>query len=45
MTGFIGLQTSGSLLTLSEHSQNLNQAHSDILVGSVLFWNLFIYAW
>ena len=43
VTGFIGLLTFSSLLTLSKHSQNLKQAHSDVLVGFVLFWGLFIY--
>ena len=37
MTGFVEVQTFGSLLTLSQHSQNLNLVHSDDLVGSVLF--------
>ena len=42
MTGFVGVQTFGFLLTLSRHSQNLAQAHSDVLVGFVLFWVLFL---
>ena len=45
MTGFVGLQTFGFQLTLCRYSQNLNLAHSDVLVGSVLFWGLFIRVW
>ena len=45
MTGFVGLQTFFSLLTLCRHFQNLNLVHSDILLGSVLFWGLFMCVW
>ena len=42
VTGFVGVQTFGFLLTLFRHSQNLDQAYSDILISSVLFWGLFL---
>ena len=42
MTGFVGLQTFGFLLTFCRHSQNLNLAHGDVLIGSVSFWGLFM---
>ena len=32
MTGFVGLETFGSLLTLCRHSQNLNLVYNDVLV-------------
>ena len=37
VTGFVGVQTCGFLLTLCRYSQNLNYAHSDVLTSFVLF--------
>ena len=42
MTGFVGLQAFSFLLTLCRHFQNLKQAYSDVLVGYVMFWVLFL---
>ena len=34
MIGFVGMQTFAFFLNLCKHSQNLNLAYSDILIGS-----------